>query len=176
MFNLAPVRPLSFIKFSLAAGVLAGWCLLPADSQAANQQGGGAFSSKPKKQKVKRNAKPAKKSRTKRSISRKALRGCVRISVSVPRTKSDGRLWDVKGKNNQQAPDIFIKNTSSGKISPTCKNTFRCGWKIRTASNSVSLSVIDRDILEHDLIGRGRCSLSSRNCRLGRARVRLSGC
>jgi hypothetical protein len=30
--------------------------------------------------------------------------------------------------------------------------------------------------MQHDTIGRGRCSLSSRNCSLGRVRARLSGC
>jgi hypothetical protein len=143
---------------------------------AASKQGGGAFTrkAKPKRQK---NSKPASKRKAKpRSTAAKPLSGCVRVSVRVPSTKPDGRRWDVDGKNNRQAPDIFITDLSSGRKSRVCKNTFSCSFQVRNARGSISLKVTDKDIMQHDTIGQGRCSLSSRNCSLGRVRARLSGC
>ncbi|MDX1717063.1 MAG: hypothetical protein R3287_09155 [Anderseniella sp.] len=143
---------------------------------AASKQGGGAFTRKAKPKRQKSN-KPASKRKAKpRSTTAKPLSGYVRVSVRVPSTKPDGRRWDVDGKNNRQAPDIFITDTSTGRKSRVCENSFSCSIQIRNARGSISLKVTDKDIMQHDTIGRGRCSLASRNCSLERVRARLSGC
>jgi hypothetical protein len=149
-----------------AAGVLLAFLGSQAPALAADKQGGSSFSSSP--------SQGSSKTRSSAPARSGAISGCVSVSARINKTKSNGKTWDTKGK--RVAPDPFLTDLASRKNLKTCKDSFSCRWTLHGKSGSISIRIMDRDIAAHDLIGQGKCSLSSRSCRLGQARITLRGC
>lgn len=140
--------------------------------QAADKQGGGAFSAP--RPPAASSKKPVDRKRQLAPRKAASISGCVAISASVRRTKKNGKPWDVEGK--RVAPDIYLRDVETNKNLQTCRDSFSCRWTLKGKSGKVSLKIMDRDLVQHDLIGSGTCSLSESSCRLGRATLRLRGC
>lgn len=140
--------------------------------QAADKQGGGAFSTPSAAPSSKK--KPSAGARQLAPRKARPISGCVSISARVMRTKKNGKPWDVDGK--RVAPDVYLRDVSAKRNLRTCKDSFSCRWSLKGKSGKVTLKIMDRDVVQHDLIGAGTCSLSVGSCRLGRATLKLRGC
>lgn len=99
--------------------------------------------------------------------------GCYTVSVTVDGRKANGNVWDV-GSAESSSPDPQIAESSTGSTG-MCKNSYSCALRVEGAGDSLSLSLIDIDLSNHDPIGTGSCS-PGRSCRIGAATARVSAC
>lgn len=99
--------------------------------------------------------------------------GCYTVSVTVDDRKANGNVWDV-GSAKVGSPDPRIAEATTG-ASATCKDSYSCSLRVEGAGNSLSISLTDMDLSNHDPIGSGQCS-AGRSCRIGAATARVSAC
>lgn len=93
------------------------------------------------------------------------------IDVDVQDSKSNGSSWDVTGG----APDIFLRvNGSTIPFSENCRNTYKCIISFISDKRSFYIEVYDRDIVNHDLIGKGIVTMG-RKYYLGKSKVTVYG-
>lgn len=89
--------------------------------------------------------------------------------VDIQDRKANGKSWDTAGG----APDIFF--TINGEKIPydkRCKNSYRCEVAFSSDATSWYFEIYDKDFRNHDLIGKGDCSIDS-NCTLGSLNLRI---
>jgi len=94
-----------------------------------------------------------------------------KISIDVNSTKPNGFSWDFTGGG----PDIFV--TVDGKqivFSQQCKDQYRCEIEfISKKKNHWYFEIYDKDVSNHDLIGKGECSLKE-ECNLGSSKIYIT--
>jgi len=90
------------------------------------------------------------------------LDGRLTIEVKVKPTKANGKSWDILNG----APDIMIKiyHPDLGEMdSIMFKNSFEAIYvfDIENISGEIEVEIWDRDIIEHDLIGKCKIDIDS---------------
>lgn len=91
------------------------------------------------------------------------------IDVDVQNGKHNGSSWDATGG----APDILLRvNGSTIPFTQNCKNTYRCTVSFFSGKKNLYLEVYDRDIFNHDLVGKGTISIG-KTLHLGKAKINI---
>lgn len=91
------------------------------------------------------------------------------VEVRVDATKNNGKSWDAFGGS----PDIML--SVDGMTHPTqmCRDAYRCEFTFSSNHRDWYLEIYDKDISQHDLIGKGECASSP--CQLGQAKLVIHG-
>ncbi len=104
------------------------------------------------------------------------------ISVTVQKTKANGKAWDAFGG----APDLSIcvktghgikcypdGDSPMGIIKPACRDSFKCSFSnVYLGRGVVEITVVDVDIAANDTVGKGQCQ-RGKTCTIGLATVRI---
>ncbi len=91
------------------------------------------------------------------------------IVIEAASTKSGQTPWDIAGG----APDIkLIVDGEELIYDKKCHNKYRCEMFFSSDVKEWYFEILDKDIKESDLIGKGKCSLG-KECTIGFAKVKV---
>jgi len=94
-----------------------------------------------------------------------------KVEVQASTLKPNGKSWDISGG----APDMVLTVDNEIAYSQVnCHNRYRCTFEIFSKNVSWYFEVYDRDVVNHDIIGVGECSLAYEPCKIGKATIKVT--